>query len=160
VFDEPRLTPTIVNGLERRIAELERRNDELARERDRWAERNAALEWKLKLVRRAADGVKNAATLDPGNRMVRLCNRAVEVFGAASQTKKVAEECAELIAAICHHDDGKITTDELAEECAGVMIVSAQLAGMLGETLTQAMERQLDKLEAAIAAHSERKKVT
>lgn len=67
----------------------------------------------------------------------RVMERAILHFGLEYHFNKVKEECAELIVAISHFQDGKCTLEELIDEVADVFIISNQAARQIGEESVQ-----------------------
>lgn len=64
--------------------------------------------------------------------------KAIEVFGWSAQFEIAQEECGELIAAISHYKRCRTIDrekDQLASECADVIIMMHQLRLVLGEDL-------------------------
>ena len=123
--------------------------------RDRWANRVKEVEAHLEAVRDVAGANTSEAqwnALKEQTRLAKLAKRAVKRWGTQSQLRKVVEECAELIAALYHHADGKIATDALADEVADVAIVVTQAVLILGADADAALHRKMDKLEALLDA--------
>lgn len=75
-------------------------------------------------------------------RMVRLRNVvedaiqagyiAASVYGVPPQRAMAIEECAELIAALCQEDRGRVTEGDVRYEVADVLIMSLQLVVIYG----------------------------
>lgn len=57
-----------------------------------------------------------------------VCRKALEIYGAERQMKKLFEEIGELQEALCKCTDGRDTVQHLAEEIADVQIMLAQMA--------------------------------
>ncbi len=81
--------------------------------------------------------------------------KAVLQYGSRPQTKMAAEECGELIVALMQHDRGRVTSEQVVEEAADVIITAVQVGlihdGAAGvEMLTAALKKKLDRLQARL----------
>lgn len=63
----------------------------------------------------------------------KVYRQAVLKFGPEAQTRKAAEECVELSLALLHALDGRANVDNIAEECADVEIMLAQMRLIYGD---------------------------
>lgn len=81
-----------------------------------------------------------------------ICALALARFGNDKQTHKAREECAELIVALYHAEDGKIGTGDVITEIADVAVMIEQLTQMFGRDRVEAeIARKLERLEREIA---------
>jgi len=77
---------------------------------------------------------------------------AINRYGARKQTRKVMEECAELMAAVYHYQDGRCKKAHVAEEIADVIIMCHQLAMIIDEDMVSGfvkskIERLKERME-------------
>ena len=79
-------------------------------------------------------------------RETEIYRKALETYGAESQTLMVMEEMAELQKALCKHARGKSNRLEIAEEIADVQITVAQMI-MLYDCAGEVEEYKRFKLE-------------
>ena len=71
-----------------------------------------------------------------------VLKRAIEAYGHKAQYLCAAEECAELIQAICKHVNRGASQKDVIEEAADVFIMLSQVVEMSGE---QAVQRVVDE---------------
>ena len=79
---------------------------------------------------------------------------AAEKWGKEAQAFMVCEEAGELVTAICQFGRGRIRANELLDEAADGIIVSAAAAYRAGATVSElerAIKAKLDRLQARIA---------
>ncbi len=78
-------------------------------------------------------------------RLSTVAAAALNHFGADRQLNKVAEECAELIQALCRYRDepSESATDNLGEELADVVIMTRQLYLYIQKHAPGLIERKL-----------------
>lgn len=63
-----------------------------------------------------------------------ILKRAIVHWGPEAQLRKTAEECLELALAITHYLDGRGSIEQVAEECADVLITAQQVRTIIGAT--------------------------
>ena len=79
--------------------------------------------------------------------LIELHARKFGVFTQQQLRNKTVEECAELIVAIRHHEDGRgLHGVEVADECADVLICAAFLAQHVAALQAGYVSRKLDRL--------------
>lgn len=72
-------------------------------------------------------------------------------WGEGAQYDQAIEECAEFIAALKHYKRGKVTEEAIIDELADVILMSRQIAYMLGEErIEQAIEKKIVKLRTLL----------
>ena len=88
------------------------------------------------------------------SRLLVTCSRAIIEYGEHAQLLMLAEECAELAAAVHHAVRGRNgARADVVEELADVMITSTQAQMVLGITadeVAEVVERKLTRLEARL----------
>jgi len=83
----------------------------------------------------------------------KIYRQAVLTFGTEAQTRKAAEECIELSLACMHALDGRANMANIAEECADVEIMLAQMRLIYGDKEIDAWkEKKLNALALKIEA--------
>jgi len=81
-------------------------------------------------------------------RLDAACNKATELWGFDFPHLMVIEECAELQQAIIHKLRERVSTVEVAEEIADVLITVRHLTLIIGEDIIEAaFDKKLAKLE-------------
>jgi NTP pyrophosphatase (non-canonical NTP hydrolase) len=81
-----------------------------------------------------------------------VLRKALSHFGNDAQFRKCAEECQELALAITHYLDGRASLDEVAEECADVLITVGQIRQALGADLVDSWAKnKMARLEERMA---------
>lgn len=92
------------------------------------------------------------AVILPLNRIHDAACVAVRCWGPEPQWRMLQEECGELVAAINQRTRGRISGDQLAEECADVLILLIQARRMLGRgVFDRAVETKLARLEERLS---------
>ena len=87
---------------------------------------------------------------------------ALEVFGVETQLRKLSEEVAEMLEAVCKCADGRDTVQHLAEEIADVRIMLDQMCILYdcelvsAEQYSSKVERLRDRVKEAGGAPNER----
>ena len=92
-----------------------------------------------------------------------LYRRAIARFGEAHQQSKVVEEIGELLAAMVHYRNGRISRAALCGEMADARIVMEQLGLMAGippGAVEREIERKLARLRARLDAGESRRIAT
>lgn len=80
-----------------------------------------------------------------------IYEEAITKWGSAGQIGMMNEECGELITALNRWQRKRITDEELASECADVMIMMRQLRMMLGpEIVDREIEKKLVRLKGRL----------
>jgi NTP pyrophosphatase (non-canonical NTP hydrolase) len=83
-----------------------------------------------------------------------LYRRAIAHFGIAHQQSKVVEEIGELLTAMVHYRNGRISRAALCSEIADVLIVVEQaelMAGIPPGAVRAEMDRKLARLELRLS---------
>ena len=82
---------------------------------------------------------------------LKLYSKVLDKVGVAHQRAKTVEECAELINAVCKHDDARITKKELITEIADVWIMIEQMALAYGlDAVTAERDYKIKRLETRL----------
>lgn len=82
-----------------------------------------------------------------------IYERALVVFGVDKQLGNTIEECAELIVAIRHYDRARVSTEKIAEECADVENMCAQVRLVVGHDVVDKIKQyKLERFEKILAA--------
>ena len=85
------------------------------------------------------------------NKLARLSQKAIDTWGIENQVDIAIGELAELIDALSKHKQGRNKIRDVAEEVAGVMVVTEQLKRMIDNCLLDdELEKQMNKLEKYI----------
>lgn len=84
-------------------------------------------------------------------KMIKILESAIKHYGDLSQINKIIEELAELIVAIQHAKVNRGSSLAVAEECADVLIMCAQLRLMVGPALVDSfIGEKVKRLEARV----------
>lgn len=83
---------------------------------------------------------------------ISIYERAVSIFGEMHQKRKCIEELGELITAICHYQDGRISLEDLASEVADVEIMMSQMRVIIGDELINIARRnKMERLRETLS---------
>ena len=85
---------------------------------------------------------------------VKLCRKAVSLYGKEAQIWMAIEEMAELNNALAKHRRNRVTNEEVCEEIADVVIMMIQLSYIFGrDNVNNQIESKIKRLEERMKKH-------